>query len=735
MTSSDTDSDIPSDKTQGAGDSNPQQESGAEGRDATSEMSITYPTEVSGGEKTEWIKGQVREVVQDLLSKDVTPEQLADLISPAGNKKEPDQTHVDGADDSPKIGPTSEKSDPLIGQVIDSKYAILEVLGEGGMGRVYKAKHIMTEKIHALKTLRPDRASKSASILRFQREAKAASKIDHLNCVAVTDFGVWEELFYMVMEYAPGPNLAQIIHTDDRRTPLSLHRALPIFIQICAGLGEAHKLGIIHRDIKPSNVILMSKGTVNDLVKITDFGIAKLRTEGERTLTEIGEVFGSPPYMSPEQCLGKDPDARSDIYSLGCLMYQALSGRVPFEGKSSLETINLQTTAKPEPLMFDDVDKTIAAALNELVVERTLQKETDKRPQTTSELQSQLTLIQKAVENPNEIRKLSRIVRIRPIEKVWQNQTFKHSIMAAFVLATPLVLFLLVYEGSRPAKHQLAILEQAIDMRPYDFGTADSAPRRLTTMLSVSMQPPKLKQQLSTARGAEKEGNFERAFYYYRDAISTAKDAELPEAHANIASRAALCALILQQYDLACAISEDALKTLDQLGQGVSAEAILPSIVRGESLVQLNRIDEGLRQFEHMLKCTVGADLKDHIDELTYGYICLANALRQKGNDEQAERYYKNATSHIAGLGEAAQFNKLSLLDQLGMLRLHQGKVVEARHNFDEARSLMAKIKDMKPNDKAKLFWHTAMAARSQKPPDFWTAIMNGFEAKHYLSS
>jgi serine/threonine-protein kinase len=134
---------------------------------------------------------------------------------------------------------------------------VVSVLGEGGMGRVYKAVHILTSRLHAVKIMRPDHASDSVSVVRFQKEAQVATRIDHPNCVGASDFGSWEGLLYLVMDYVPGPSLASVLKVETKKVPLPLKRALPIFRQICSGLQAVHDKGIIHRDVKSSNVILV----------------------------------------------------------------------------------------------------------------------------------------------------------------------------------------------------------------------------------------------------------------------------------------------------------------------------------------------------------------------------------------------------------------------------------------------------------------------------------------------
>jgi tRNA A-37 threonylcarbamoyl transferase component Bud32 len=226
---------------------------------------------------------------------------------------------------------------------IGDRYKIEELIGIGGMGAVYKGKHEAMGKILAIKVLHEDAVANKKAVLRFDQEAKAASALTHPHLVSVYDYGVTDDgAPYLVMDYLAGKSLAAVIKEEGRLDPI---RALTIFIQIAEGIEHAHKKGVIHRDLKPSNVIITKTDREQDFVKIVDFGIAKLMPAGlgaeENGLTQTGEIFGSPLYMSPEQCTGQQMDQRSDIYSLGCLMYETVTGRPPLQGANPVQTIML----------------------------------------------------------------------------------------------------------------------------------------------------------------------------------------------------------------------------------------------------------------------------------------------------------------------------------------------------------------------------------------------------------
>jgi serine/threonine protein kinase len=245
------------------------------------------------------------------------------------------------------------------GDIVGDNYVIIELLGVGGMGYVHKVRHLILEKIYAMKTISGEQLSEMAW-RRLQVEAQAIARINHPNIVGIHNLGIHQgthqgseqvKIPYYVMDYLKGKNLAEILKRNKR---LSLEESLPLFIEICNGLGYAHKKGIVHRDIKPGNIVILDEIDVSGAtVKIVDFGIAKLAgtiDPDNQKLTTIGEVFGSPLYMSPEQCEGKRIDARSDIYSLGCTFFEILTGEVPFHGENPVATMLMHSQAEPRTL-------------------------------------------------------------------------------------------------------------------------------------------------------------------------------------------------------------------------------------------------------------------------------------------------------------------------------------------------------------------------------------------------
>ncbi len=292
-----------------------------------------------------------------------------------------------------------EAVDPLIGQTVSGKYFVHQLLGRGGMGDVYKATHLTLDRPVVLKLLKKSFLNDPSIVQRFHREARAASRLNHPNSVTIIDFGQTEEgTLFMAMEYLAGRSLARVIAED---YPLAELRVIHIGNQILAALVEAHNLGIIHRDLKPDNVMLESRRDESDFVKVLDFGIAKLNEPGDTggKLTQAGIVCGTPGYMSPEQVRGDELDARSDLYAVGVILYEMLSGKLPFEADTpmGLVTKHLVEMAPRPSVRRPGLE--ISPALEELVM-RCLAKDREQRYASAEDLRAALAAIASAPAGP-----------------------------------------------------------------------------------------------------------------------------------------------------------------------------------------------------------------------------------------------------------------------------------------------------------------------------------------------
>jgi serine/threonine protein kinase len=281
--------------------------------------------------------------------------------------------------------------DLAAGAIIGGAYEIIALIGQGGMGEVYLARHETLGKKCALKVIPPEQVT-AIGWQRFQLEAKAVAKLDHINLVRVTDLGIHEGcLPFYAMDYVEGRNLAELLVEQG---PMPLKAALEIFTQVCDGVECAHRSGILHRDLKPANIMLIANKTGLKQAKVLDFGLAKLtkHDRSKQSLTAVGDVFGSPFYMSPEQCNGERLDNRSDIYSLGCTIFECLTGRPPFTGHLASAVIFSHMQADPPELASALSGGKFPAAM-EIVVAKLLRKNPAERYQTLSQLKADLELV------------------------------------------------------------------------------------------------------------------------------------------------------------------------------------------------------------------------------------------------------------------------------------------------------------------------------------------------------
>jgi serine/threonine protein kinase len=303
-----------------------------------------------------------------------------------GKRFESPQATFCPADGAP-LQEIAPPSDPLVGITLDGKYRIEQLIGAGGMGSVYKARHLLLDRFVAVKMMKSDLLKDANTAERFKREAQASARLAHPNAVTVYDFGIGPDgSAFLVMELLRGSSLRDMLKRDH---VLSYERAVEVFGKICSAIDSAHEQGIIHRDLKPDNVMVDERPDGSADVKVVDFGIAKFKgpTPDTAHLTGTGMIIGTVHYMSPEQCRGQEIDARSDIYSIGIMLYEAMTGRTPFESHTPSAVIidHVNTPPPPPRVLRGDLPPAV-----EQVILDALAKRPEDRPRTAGELARRL---------------------------------------------------------------------------------------------------------------------------------------------------------------------------------------------------------------------------------------------------------------------------------------------------------------------------------------------------------
>jgi serine/threonine protein kinase len=271
--------------------------------------------------------------------------------------------------------------DPLIGKHVDNgEYVVVDRIGSGGMGAVYKAEQPSMNRLVAIKVLHPRFVTRDDLVARFRREARAMSQLSHPNTARVYKYGALDDgSVYFVMDFLEGRNLAAEVRENG---PMPAERAVRLMVQVCGALEEAHRAGIVHRDLKPENVFLTTQAGNADFPKVLDFGLAKMSEKqmgrGSMMFTQQGMVFGTPEFMSPEQAQGEALDRRSDIYSLALILYELITGKLPFDAKTPLDIMKAHVRDPPTPLSARVPGKTFWPALDATIA-KALAKSPDDR--------------------------------------------------------------------------------------------------------------------------------------------------------------------------------------------------------------------------------------------------------------------------------------------------------------------------------------------------------------------
>jgi eukaryotic-like serine/threonine-protein kinase len=352
--------------------------------------------------------------------------------------------------------------------VIAERYRILGLLGKGGMGAVYRAEHVLMRKTVALKVLHRELLDKDEIVARFEREAVAAGRIQHVNVATASDFGKLDDgSYYLVLEYVDGQCLRALLDAG----PITHARALGITRQIALGLRSAHELGIVHRDLKPDNVMLVAEANGKERVKVLDFGIARVSFPDARAdatqLTRVGVIMGTVAYMSPEQALGQRVDGRADLYSLGVMLYEMIKGELPFQAELASQVLARQLTEAPPPLPPDTPAPLASLVLN------LMEKSADKRPATAADVIKRLDALSVTPSGEVHAPKL---------------ESRRRFVIAAAVAGVVALVAWFALSGDEASTHRAA--RERVVPAPAERGAVELAPGTAEPAVELSAAPP-----------------------------------------------------------------------------------------------------------------------------------------------------------------------------------------------------------------------------------------------------
>jgi serine/threonine protein kinase len=558
--------------------------------------------------------------------------------------------------------------DPLIGKILPRRYRILAPLGKGSMSVVYKGVYEPLEQIVAIKMLKTHLVADETQAKRFQHEIKAAGALIHPNIVGILDFGVTEEgVPYLIMEYLEGKNLAALIRQQER---LSVPTAIHIFSQVADALAFAHEHGIVHRDVKPSNIVIMGGEDDEKNVKLVDFGIAKVKHAASAAgdnpaLTRAGEVLGTPLYMSPEQCQGKELDGRSDIYSLGCVMYASLTGQPPIVGDHPMDTIKKQVTMVPPPMEKVRPDLFFPEKLT-AVVNKALIKDPRLRYQYMAQLKEDLDASERSDTGANPSGVSTAIVPSGA--KASSSQPFNLFFICGAV-AVAAVLGTVGWVLFHKEPNQVAAVAHILP------GGDESAWKKLS----------------SDAQDAYTAGRYEQAGELCQSEVTEARRFKQPDAR--LAASLNTLASVQYQQDKLDAAEQSAQEALSIQQKISSADPAFAEIISNLSRIRcaMGKFDSAQALAQQTLKMTTGNTVVSTA-ALSQSLQTLADIECAGGNYESARQYLERARSITGKASGEENADYAKILNDLGIVLEREKKYKPAESLFNTALGTRQKV-------------------------------------------
>jgi serine/threonine protein kinase len=651
----------------------------------------------------------------------------------------------DEDDENDELDDLSEFTRQFVGSVIQNRYEVEEPIGRGGMSSVYRARDLNSGQKVAFKVMHAHLLDNPANVRRFRREAQAANKVRHPHAVQIFDVGVTPNGSpYIIMDYLDGPSLSDVIAENGK---LPVERCLKIFIQACEGMSHVHELGVLHRDLKPSNIVLVKEGDEKDYVKVVDFGIARVLAEEARSTlskTPTGHALGSPPYMSPEQCRGLSVDKRADIYSMGCLMYEALTGRVPLEGETIVETMYKQVHELPKSLDGVESDVRVVERLEKILF-KALSKDPNNRQQSMDELKKELESLQlKKTSGFKSLALVSREmheVRRKIFNVLGSSKKLVISLLCVFVivLGAGVAMYSPLYGlGADPSAVERDIaIEQPKSLyaaKPSEFKIKEEyfrTRRKLAHQTSGENSPEGLEVERMIAEFYKLAGRYSEAQQKYQMCLQIAGNINLANSldAAEIWIECGKCCILNGKPEIAQVCGANALHVLEQLSKlggqdNLRALAIMVDAYRGQKLYA--KADDAALQFMKVWKDSGQSNILS--SEMGYPCFSVAEHLRQRNYNDMADPLFKQAAACFREQGDKGRYNYAVCLNQLGLVEMTRGKPDQAKKYFDKAIVFFKKAKGKEDISVAKVLFNLKDA--EMKTGDVFNAIANRATAK-----
>jgi serine/threonine protein kinase len=629
----------------------------------------------------------------------------------------------DEDDESDDLDDLSEFTRQFVGSIIQNRYEVEEPIGRGGMSSVYRARDMASGEKVAFKVMHAHLLDNPANVRRFRREAQAANKVRHPHAVKIFDVGVTPNGSpYIIMDYLNGPSLSDVIEKEGK---LPVERCLKIFIQACEGMSHVHELGVLHRDLKPSNIVLVKEGDDEDYVKVVDFGIAKVLAEEARSTlskTPTGHALGSPPYMSPEQCRGIVVDKRADVYSMGCLMYEALTGRVPLEGETIVETMYKQVHELPKSLAGVEADVRLVERLEKILF-KALSKDPNNRQQSMDELKHELEAL--STNKTSGFKSLALVsremheVRRRLFNVLGSSKKLVISLVCivAIIVAAGVAMYSPLYGiGTDPSavEREIAIEQprSPYATKPADFKVKEEylrTRRSLAHQTAGENSAQGLAVERMIADFYRLAGRYNEAQQRYQFSLKIAANIQLGNSleAAELWLECGRCCILNGKFQIAQICAANAMADLESLskmgGQDyLKALAISVDSFRGQKL--LARADDAALKFMKLWKDSGQSNLLSN--EMGYSCYSVAEHLRLRNYYDMADPLFRQAALCFRENGDKGRYNYALVLNQMGLLEMARNKPAEAKKYFEKSIAFFTKAKGKEDISVAKVLFN-----------------------------